>query len=155
MSPTALPLTTQQIVVDELFPHAPELIWRALTTGALIERWLPMSPTGFEAIPGKRFTFKTKPAGEWDGTIDCEVLEVVPQQRLSYSWRSGHPGNVGYGAPLDTVVSWSLSGSSQGTRLRLVHAGFVAPKNDTAYQSMRQGWTQVLATLGQVAGNTH
>ena len=155
MSHITLPTATQQIVVDELFPHAPELIWRALTTGDLIARWLPMSPTGFEPVKGKRFTLKTKPAGAWDGTIDCEVLEVVTHERLSYSWRSGHPGNVGYGAPLDTVVSWSLSASSQGTRLRLVHAGFITPKNDTAYQSMSQGWSKVLPVLGEVAGNKH
>jgi uncharacterized protein YndB with AHSA1/START domain len=28
---------TRQIVVDEVFPHAPETIWKTLTTGALIK----------------------------------------------------------------------------------------------------------------------
>ena len=37
------------IVVDEVFPHAPEAIWKALTTAELIGRWL-MKPTGFEAV---------------------------------------------------------------------------------------------------------
>ena len=27
---------TRDIVVDEVFPHAPETIWKTLTTGALI-----------------------------------------------------------------------------------------------------------------------
>jgi hypothetical protein len=35
---------TQDIIVDEVFPHAPETIWKTLTSGDLIGRWM-MSPT--------------------------------------------------------------------------------------------------------------
>ena len=31
---------TQDIVVEANLPHAPEAIWKALTTGELIARWL-------------------------------------------------------------------------------------------------------------------
>jgi uncharacterized protein YndB with AHSA1/START domain len=65
---TELSHTVQQIEVDEVFPHAPETIWRTLTTGELIGRWL-MAPTGFAPIKGTRFTFRTRPAGAWDGVI--------------------------------------------------------------------------------------
>ncbi len=139
---------TQDIVVDEVLPHAPETIWKALTDGALMKRWM-MEPTGFAAVVGNRFTYKTKPAGAWDGTIRCEVLEVIPQQRFSYAWRSGDEGNAGYGATLDTVVTWTLTKVATGTRLRLVHAGFVTPRNDTAFQNMSNGWKTVLAKLDQ------
>ncbi len=74
MSNAAFKSDTQQIVVDEVFPHAPETIWKTLTTGDLISRWL-MAPAGFEPVKGKQFTFQTKPAGAWDGTIHCQVLE--------------------------------------------------------------------------------
>ena len=47
MSNAAFKADTQQIVVDEVFPHAPETIWKTLTTGDLISRWL-MAPAGFE-----------------------------------------------------------------------------------------------------------
>ena len=53
---------TQDIVVDEVFPHAPETIWKTLTSGALMARWIEMTPTGFEPVKGKRFTFQTTPA---------------------------------------------------------------------------------------------
>ncbi|WP_315759012.1 MULTISPECIES: SRPBCC domain-containing protein [unclassified Bradyrhizobium] len=141
---------TQAIVVEDTFPHAPEVIWRALTSGELIGRWL-MAPKGFEAVVGTRFTFQTTPAGEWDGTIHCEVLEVVPNERLSYAWKGGHAGNVGYGATLETVVTFSLSKADTGTRLRLVHSGFVLPTNDTAYRKMSEGWKKVVEKLDQVA----
>jgi uncharacterized protein YndB with AHSA1/START domain len=80
----ALESATQDIVVVEVFPHAPQRVWKALTTGELIGRWL-MTPTGFEPVEGKQFTFHTTPAGAWDGVIRCQVLEVIPSQRLVYA----------------------------------------------------------------------
>ena len=143
---------TQDIVVDEVFPHAPETIWKTLTTGDLIRRWIPMPLTGFEPVKGKAFTFQTKPAGAWDGVIHCQILEATPNQRLVYAWKSGDDGNVGYGARLDTVVTWTLTPVGEGTRLRLVHSGFVTPRNDTAIKGMSEGWIQVVHTIGDLAG---
>jgi uncharacterized protein YndB with AHSA1/START domain len=151
MNDVALKSGTQDIVFDEVFPHAPETIWRTLTTGELIGRWLLMSPTGFEPVEGKRFTFQTTPAGAWDGIIDCQVLEVMPNERLAYAWKGGHEGNVGYGSRLDTVVTWTLSRVENGTRLRLVHSGFVLPKNDAAFKNMSDGWKQVVRKLDTIA----
>jgi uncharacterized protein YndB with AHSA1/START domain len=151
MSDAALKIDTQDIVVDEVFPHAPETIWRTLTTGELISRWLGMAPTGFEPVKGQRFTFQTTPAGAWDGVIRCRVLEVLPNERLAYAWSSGHEGNVGYGAWLDTVVTWTLSRVENGTRLRLVHSGFVLPKNETAFKNMGEGWKKVVQSISAIA----
>lgn len=141
----------RDIVVEDVFPHAPETIWKTLTTGALIGRWL-MVPTGFEPVEGTHFTFQTRPAGAWDGVIRCRVLEVIPNQRLAYSWKGGHADNVGYGSLLDTVVTWTLSGTAGGTRLRLVHAGFVVPRNQSAFDTMGGGWKKVVPSIGGIAG---
>ena len=150
MSQSALKADAHQIVVDEIFPHAPEAIWRTLTTGDLISRWL-MVPTGFEPVKGKQFTFQTTPAGAWDGIIHCEVLEVIPNQRLAYTWQSGDESNIGYGSRLNTVVAWNLTKVATGTRLQLVHSGFVAPKNDAALQSFGEGWKKVVTNIGAIA----
>lgn len=149
MNEVVLQPQTQDIVVDEVFPHAPETIWKTLTSGALMSRWI-MAPTGFEPVEGNRFTFQTTPAGEWDGVIHCQVLEVLPNERFVYAWKGGHEGNAGYGSRLDTVVTWALSKVDNGTRLRLVHSGFVTPKNDTAFKNMSQGWKKVLSQIGAV-----
>ncbi|MCX7172403.1 MAG: SRPBCC domain-containing protein [Proteobacteria bacterium] len=151
MNDAALKTETQEIVIDKVFQHAPETIWKMLTTGELIGRWL-MVPTGFEPVKGKHFTYQTTPAGAWDGVIRCQVLEVTPNERLAYAWKGGHEGNVGYGSPLDTVVTWSLSRVEEGTRLRLVHSGFVTPKNDSAFKTMSAGWTKVVQTIDAIAG---
>jgi len=152
MNDAASKVGTQDIVVDEVFPHAPETIWKTLTSGELIGRWLLMAPTGFEPVKGKHFTFQTKPAGAWDGVIHCQVLEAVPNERLAYAWKGGHEGNVGYGSRLDTVVTWILSRVENGTRLRLVHSGFETPKNDSAFKSMGEGWKKVVKSVGAIAG---
>jgi uncharacterized protein YndB with AHSA1/START domain len=151
MNAAALKTDTQDILVDEVFPHAPEAIWKTLTTGELISRWM-MVPTGFEPVKGKHFTFQTTPAGAWDGVIHCQVLEVRPNERFAYAWKGGHEGNLGYGSRLDTVVRWTLSRIGDGTRLHLVHSGFVTPKNDSALETLGEGWTTVVQKIGAIAG---
>jgi uncharacterized protein YndB with AHSA1/START domain len=147
----ALGTQTHDIVVDEIMPHAPETIWKTLTSGDLIARWL-MEPKGFKPVKGTRFTYQTTAAGAWDGVIHCEVLEVIANERLSYSWKGGHAGNTGYGSLLNTVVTWTLSRADAGTRVRLVHSGFVRPVNDSAIKNMSEGWKKVVPRLGVVAG---
>jgi uncharacterized protein YndB with AHSA1/START domain len=155
MNEIALKSHTQHIVVDDVFPHAPETIWKTLTDGELMGRWLGMTPTGFEPVKGKRFTYQTTAAGAWDGVIHCEVLEVIPNQRLAYSWRGGHEGNTGYGSRLDTVVTFTLSRAENGTRLSLVHSGFVLPQNEIAFTNMGGGWKKVVPRIGALAGEPH
>lgn len=146
MTDTLSAATQREIVLDEHFPHAPEVIWKALTTGELIARWL-MPPTGFQPVEGTEFTYQTTPAGAWDGVIRCRVLEVRPNERLAYSWAGGHEANTGYGSRLQTVVTWTLSPAEGGARVRLVHAGFVLPANETAFRSMTEGWGKVVRNL--------
>ena len=151
MNDTALKADTQDIVVDEVFPHAPDTLWKALTTGELIARWIRMTPIGFEPVKDKRFTFETTPAGAWDGVIHCQVLEAVPNERFVFAWKGGHESNVGYGSKLDTIVTMVLSRVEDGTRLRLVHSGFVLPKNDTAFKNMSDGWKKVVRNIDAIA----
>jgi uncharacterized protein YndB with AHSA1/START domain len=151
MNDAALKSETQEIVVDEVFPHAPEVIWKTLVTPELMGRWL-MAPTGFEPVKGRPFTYQTTPAGAWDGVIHCQVLEATPNQRLVHTWLGGHGGNVGYGSRLDTLVTWTLTPVEGGTRLRLVHSGFRRPDNDSAFQKMSDGWPKVVEKVGALAG---
>jgi uncharacterized protein YndB with AHSA1/START domain len=144
--------SSREIVVDEVFPHAPEVIWRTITTGALVGRWLRMTPSGFQPVVGNRFTYQTTPGGAWDGVIHCEVLEVLPCSRFIYSWKGGDERNDGtYGSKLDTIVTLTLEASDGGTQLRVVHAGFVLPGNSTAYHGMSEGWSKVVQAIGTIA----
>jgi uncharacterized protein YndB with AHSA1/START domain len=131
---------TAEIVVEDVLPHGPAAIWRALTTADLIGRWL--MTTDFEPVVGKRFVFRAKPMGTWDGVVEGEVLEVETDKRLAYRWRGGG---------LDTVVTWTLSAvvdDPRSTRLRMVHSGFHLPKDQVAYNAMSPGWGTVVKRIG-------
>ena len=147
MSSAALEPVSRDIVIDEVFPHTAEMLWKTLTTPELIGRWL-MVPTGFEPVVGNRFTFQTTPAGSWDGVIHCEVLEVAPNERLVHTWQGGSNSNTEYGSRLDTIVTWTLNEVSGGTRVSLVHSGFCEPRNDSAFRNMSEGWPKVVQTIG-------
>jgi uncharacterized protein YndB with AHSA1/START domain len=150
MTAAAMKTVTQDIVVEEVFPHAPETIWKTLTTGDLIGRWL-MKPTGFKPAKGTRFTFQTTPAGAWDGVIHCELLEVKRNERLSFSWNGGDDTNAEYGSRLDTIVTFTLAKVGGGTKLRVVHSGFVMPKNDASFKNLSEGWKQVVGRIGTIS----
>lgn len=153
MSDATIIADTHDIVVDEVFPHAPQLVWKTLTTPELMSRWLKMPPVGFAPVVGNRFTYQTTAAGAWDGLIRCLVLEVIPDERLAYEWRGGDEGNVGYGSRLETIVTWTLTPVQGGVRVRMVHSGFRLPRNETAYRGMSHGWPEVLQRLQSLSAD--
>jgi uncharacterized protein YndB with AHSA1/START domain len=135
--------TTQTIALEYELPYPPAKVWRALTEPELLAKWLmanDMKPTA-----GHRFRFTQEPTQWWDGIVNCEVLEVEPQKRLRYSWRSGPP------SPLDTVVTWTLTPTaSGGTRLALEHSGFL-PGDKFAADGAGKGWKRMVEVrLGEV-----
>lgn len=132
----------QSIIVDYDLPDSPQKVWRALTDPRLLEAWL--MPNDIRAEVGHRFNFRAQPAPGWDGTVHCEVLEVVPQQRLVYAWRGGSQKLDGYGHEVDTVVTWELIPKADGgTRLHLEHSGF--DPQSFAFKVMGEGWRGKIA----------
>src|SRR5262249_48902659 len=143
---------TRDVVIEQTLPHAPEIVWKTLASSELMARWISMKPAGYEPVVGTHFTLQTTPAGKWNGVIQCQVLEAIPSQRLSYSWKSGHEDNPGYGSRLDTVVTFTLSRVENGTRLRLVHSGFVTPRNESTLKTLGEGWKVVVPRIGAISG---
>ena len=139
----------RSIVVEEDLPHAPEKVWRALTDAQLVSEWL--MPNTLLPIVGHRFTFKSKPMGDWDGVVHCEVLNADPPRLLRYSWKGGSNIAEARAPALDSVVTWTLTAIATGTRLKLEHAGFETPRNDFAYEIMSPGWGRALQRISQIA----
>lgn len=132
--------STRTVVVERVFPHPPEKVWRALTETPLIAQWLMKSD--FEPAVGRKFKFRADPMPHWDGVIDCEVLVVDPLTRLSYSWRS---------LGLDSVVLWTLSPAEGGTHVRMEQSGF-QPNQRAAHQGAQYGWQRFFGGLEQTLG---
>jgi uncharacterized protein YndB with AHSA1/START domain len=149
MTATARRQATREIVVEDVLPHAPETVWKTLTSSELIGRWL--MPNDFEPVVGRPFTFKTRQMGGWDGVVHCEVLEMKPNEKLVYSWKGGSDDNPAYGSRLDSIVTWTLTPVEGGTQLCLVHSGFRSPGNDFAFDAMSGGWAKIAQGIRRVA----
>jgi len=121
-------------------PNPPEAVWEYLTKPELIAQWLMQND--FKPVVGHQFQFKTKPQVKFgfDGTVYCEVMEVVPLKRLSYSWKGGMGKDK---ILLDSVVIWTLTPRDNGTELRLEHKGFKGLKNFIGYFFMNSGWAKI------------
>lgn len=112
------------------FNQSPEEVWEYLTRSELLEQW--MMKTDFQPVVGHKFTFTC-------GKItNCEVLEVKPFTKLSYSWQAPSAKD---GKRFDSIVTWTLTPIENGTELLLVHNGFAALEDFVGHNN---GWT----TLG-------
>ena len=132
--------STRSLIVERVFPHPPEKLWRALTESRVLAQW--MMNNDFEPEPGRRFQFRADPMPNWNGIVDCEVLVVEPQRRLSYNW------GVGSGE-LQWLVEWTLTPVDGGTHLRMEQSGF-GPDQQQAYQGANYGWQKFISSLERV-----
>ena len=89
----------------------------------------------FKPVVNHRFNLRA----DW-GAVDCQVMAVEPNKTLSYTWAA-------YG--LESVVTWTLTPTSSGTRLRMEQSGF-RPDQQQAYQGAKGGWQRFFAALEQV-----
>src|ERR1700744_3510266 len=113
----------ESIVVDYTLNEPPVQVWRALTEPKLLSQWL--MENDIQPVVGHKFNFRAKPMGDWNGIVDCEILEADPPHKLVYTWQGGSDKNEAYGHRLDTTVTWTLTPTSTGgTLLHLVHHGF-------------------------------
>lgn len=124
---------TKTVVVERDLPFGPERIWRALTQPHLMAEWLMKSD--FAPVVGHRFTLTSDHV-----VIDCQVRTVEQGRSLSYSWDA-------YG--LESVVSWTLTPTATGTRLRMEQSGFRLDQAQ-AYGGARGGWARFVDQMEQV-----
>jgi uncharacterized protein YndB with AHSA1/START domain len=114
---------------DATYPHPPAKVWRVLTTREHLARWLMQND--FEPRVGHKFQFRAQPVGGWDGIVNSEVVELVPERRLVITWTS----NV-----IDTKVTFLLEPAGAGTRLTLLHTGFKGVKGVMTSFILGMGW---------------
>lgn len=89
--------------------------WAALTDPSVVERWFthatPVGPVGSE------YTLDFGDSHVMHG----EILEIVPGERLVYSWGWGETPPAGR-----TRVTWELSRGEEGALVTLTHDGWTA-----------------------------
>lgn len=128
----------KEITQTWFLSRSPQEVWEYLTRPELIELWL--SKTDFQPIAGNKFHFADK-SGK---IIYCQVLEVKPFARLSYSWQypSSKDSKI-----LDSKVVWTLFPTDNGTELQLQHEGFTFLEDVTAHSN---GWNICLKRFDEL-----
>jgi uncharacterized protein YndB with AHSA1/START domain len=124
-----------------------EMVWEYLTKPELMEQWLMKN--NFQPIVGHDFQFRTGPIPslDFDGIFHCKVLEIVPFEKLSYSWRSGPGGGE---ITLDSVVVWKLEPSDKGTEVFLEHSGFEKEENLSLFNGLNNGWLEKFQNIANL-----
>jgi uncharacterized protein YndB with AHSA1/START domain len=123
--------------------HPPQKVWRALTDPVLLTEWL-LPVIGLKLEPGAAFTFKTQPQPGWDGVVNCRMLEIEANRRLSWTWLVGD---------IDTVVTFTLTPTASGTLLSLVQSGF-KPHQKQNFGGARYGWNMMSGRLVELLART-
>ena len=123
------------------FKQSPQEVWDYLTKPELIEQWL--MKTDFQPIAGHkfRFTFTAKPDSKYAGVVNCEVLEIKPFSKLSYSW---YGGTQDKSRNFNSTVVWTLVPKDNGTELQLQHSGFKVLEDILNHTN---GWNSCLKKL--------
>ena len=106
---------SESVVVDCDLDEPPEKVWRALTVPALMAAWLAEG----DIKPEVGYRFELKPD---TGPVECEVLEADPRRQLRLSWRERDEDGDLIESEVTFVLTPTVTG---GTRLRLIHDGFV------------------------------
>ncbi len=131
---------SQPIIVEHLF-HAPiAKVWKAITDKSEMKIWY-FDLDEFKAEKGFNFSFVGGPP-EKQYTHLCEVTEVVPGKKLTYSWRyDGYSGN--------SFLTFDLSEQGNDTLLKLTHEGletFPADNPHFAKANFVGGWDHIVNT---------
>ena len=143
----------EDVVVVEKILHAPvDRVWSAITNKNEMKAWY-FDLEDFK--PEQGFTFKFN-GGPEEGPVYvhlCEVTEVIPEQKLTYSWRyEGLPG-ISY-------VTWALEAKGENTLLTLTHTGLgsIAVSGAAfAIENFKGGWDHFInkALPSYVGKNLH
>ena len=123
----------RDIRIERRYPHRPDVVWRWLSDSEAMAEWL--MPNSFKPVIGHRFEFRTKPAPGFDGIVHCQVLELVPSQRLAFTWAGGG---------IDTVVTFALAADGEGTKVVFSQTGFSGPKGLMLSYLLGSGWKAML-----------
>src|ERR1700750_2717829 len=100
----------QEIKQTRQFSQSPQEVWEYLTKPELLEQWL--GKTDMHPVVGHTFRF----ISPYGNDSYCEVLEVKPFTRFSYSWQKNSAKD---NKPFHSVIVWTLVPNENGTELQL------------------------------------
>lgn len=120
------------------------VVFKALTDSKELTQWWPDIGTFEPEVGGEfHFTFlaeRHKEMGDRDHRLDGEVLEIVPNKKLVYTFIPDEEYRPDGMRPKPTVVTWSLEEAGKNrTRVTLIHSGFTK-EMDKHFKDVTAGW---------------
>jgi uncharacterized protein YndB with AHSA1/START domain len=120
----------------------PDKVFRALTDARCLNQWMAKDATVDLRVGGKWDLGWTAPEGHNAPTM--EILELVTNEKLTISW----PDWRGDPSVPSQSVTWRLEPTDGGTRVTLIHSGFVRAVDVSDYPF---GWGHFLSEMKAVA----
>ena len=155
---TAMTTGQNAVRLERTIPATPHQVYRAWLEPELLRRW--MAPGGLEATraevderPGGHYRIWHADAGAEVGGFDCEVLELVPDERLVFRWGFIGPDR-GAGPSYDSLLTLTLrAATGGGTVLTLVHERLdaLAAAMPQVAANVGRGWDSALGKLAALA----
>lgn len=131
----------QVIVLERLFDAPVKKVWKALVDKNEMKLWY-FDLAEFKAEVGFTFRFTGGPSPERQYVHVCEVTDVIPEKKLSYSWRyEGYGGN--------SLLTFEFFAQDTKTLLKLTHTGidtFPSENSDFAIGNFNAGWNSIIHT---------
>ncbi|MBK8842033.1 MAG: SRPBCC domain-containing protein [Saprospiraceae bacterium] len=127
------------IILERTFKTTPSKLWNALTDNKEMKHWY-FNLEDFRAEVGFQFQFSGGPSPDKQYLHLCEVTEVIPEQKLTYSWK--YKGYAGI-----SFVSFELFPDGENTKLKLTHEGLESFPNenaDFARHNFEEGWDSII-----------
>jgi uncharacterized protein YndB with AHSA1/START domain len=123
--------------IERTFSAPVSVVWKAITDKNEMKKWY-FDLAEFKAEEGFEFQFSGG-SDEKQYLHLCKVTEVIPNKKLTYSWRYDRYAGISF-------VTFELSEEGSNTKLKLTHAGLETfPKEkDFAKESFAAGWTDII-----------
>lgn len=133
-------MSTQSVVIERVFDAEKNWVWKAITEKELMKLWY-FDLAEFKTEVGFAYEFMGGPEDGVQYKHLCQITEVIPEQKLTYSWR--YEGYEGI-----TYVTFELFSENKKTRLRLTHTGFETFPSvpDFALHNFEAGWNHIIHT---------
>ncbi len=133
-------MNNSPFIIERTYNAPIRKVWRAITNNNEMKKWY-FDLAEFRAEVGFEFQF-------FGGTDEkkylhlCKVSEVIPEKKITYSWRYDGYEGISY-------VTFELFNENNKTRLKLTHAGietFPVNNPDFARERFAEGWTYITGT---------
>jgi uncharacterized protein YndB with AHSA1/START domain len=139
-------------IEKQIFIKAPRSrVWRAVVDRTEFGAWFGVRLPPGNFVAGERTSGNITTPGYDHLVFEIDVVEVTPEERLSYRW---HPyaidPDVDYSSEPTTLVTFTLEEADGGTLLEVVESGFDAiplHRRDEAFRMNEGGWAAQMTNV--------